>query len=142
MLLRHLLIACFALPAVAEIYKHVDKDGQVTYSNIPIKGAKRMELDPVPGSIPAPRSYSGGSRPRASSTPTPASFPRVDSATQKSRDQGRRQILLDEMASEQRLLNESRQRLSSAPQDAKLREKALFHEKNIETLQKEIARVQ
>jgi hypothetical protein len=141
MLLRPLLIACLALPAFAEIYKHVDKDGQVTYSNIPIKGAKRMALDPVPDSIPAPRSHAGGSKPRASQTPTPASFPRVDSGTQKNRDQGRRQILMDEMASEQKLLADSRQRLSSAPQDAKLREKALFHEKNIEILQKEIARI-
>ncbi|MGQ5521749.1 DUF4124 domain-containing protein [Chitinimonas sp. PSY-7] len=136
MLLRPLLITCFVLPAVADIYKHVDKDGQVTYSNIPIKGAKRMELDPLPNSVPAPRQS------RAASTPTPGNFPRVDSATQKTRDEGRRQILLDEMASEQKLLDDSRQRLNAAPQDAKLRDKKLFHEKNIETLQKEIARVQ
>ena len=44
-------------------------------------------------------------------------------------------------SSEQKLLADSRQRLSSAPQDANLREKALFHEKNIEILQKEIARI-
>ncbi|PHV10368.1 DUF4124 domain-containing protein [Chitinimonas sp. BJB300] len=139
MLLRPLLITCFVLPAVADIYKHVDKDGQVTYSNIPIKGAKRMELDPLPpNSVPAPRSGQS----RAANNPTPGNFPRVDSATQKNRDEGRRQILQDEMASEQKLLTESRQRLTAAPQDAKLRDKTLFHEKNIETLQKEIARVQ
>jgi len=30
-----------AATAFAEIYKHVDKEGRITYSNTPMKGAKK-----------------------------------------------------------------------------------------------------
>ena len=50
--------ATFAF-AQTTIYKHVDEQGRVTYSNVPIKGAAILELDPImtlpglPGERPA-----------------------------------------------------------------------------------------
>ena len=43
------LLAAFLLPqlAVAEIYKHVGPDGRITYSNVKIKGAKKLDLEPA-----------------------------------------------------------------------------------------------
>ncbi len=126
------------MPAGAEIYKSVDKDGRVTYSNIPIRGGKRLDLGPVPTTLPAPR---GGSGKSAAATPSPANFPRVDDATQKSRDQGRRSILQAEMNQEQNLLNEARKQLAAAPQNAKAQDNVTYHEKNMEALQKEMSRI-
>lgn len=35
------------IQAQADIYKSVDKDGKVIYSNVPIKGGKKVELQPI-----------------------------------------------------------------------------------------------
>ncbi|GAB3260504.1 DUF4124 domain-containing protein [Chitinimonas naiadis] len=139
---RYLLLGLLALPALADIYKHVDSEGRVTFSNIPIKGAQKLDLGPIPLTVPGPRAKTGAGAPRASANPTPASFPRVDSATQKSRDQTKLQILQDELGSEQKLLDAARQRYTASPADVKQRDNVTMHEKNIETLRKEIARVQ
>ena len=42
-----LAIATLSGIASAEIYKHVDADGRITYSNIKTKGASRLDIDPV-----------------------------------------------------------------------------------------------
>lgn len=139
---RYLLLLCLAWPAWADIYKHVDGEGRITYSNIPIKGAHKLDLGPIPLTVPAPRGRAANGTKLASTTPSPANFPRVDAATQSRRDQTKLQILQDELGSEQKLLDTARQKLASAPSDAKLRDNTLMHEKNIETLRKEIARVQ
>ncbi len=131
----------------AEIYKHVDDSGRVTYSNIPIKGAKKLNLDPLPV-VPA-------TKPKAASA-APAGFPKVDADTQKKRDDLRHRILEDELASEERLLLEARQTLKDAEaarggKDAvklpakylerlqQIKEGVTRHEKNIEALKIEIA---
>ena len=36
-----------SVSAHAEIYKHVDAEGRVTYSNVKIKGAKKLYLEPA-----------------------------------------------------------------------------------------------
>lgn len=143
MMKRTLLALMLSCVAMADIYKHVDAEGRITYSNVPMKGAKRVDMSGIPGSgaaIPAPRSGGGT---RASSNPSPADFPKVDNATQRSRDMNRRQLLEDEMASEQRLLNQARAEMAKAPPDraAKLRDDVTHSEKNIEMLQKEINRI-
>jgi Domain of unknown function (DUF4124) len=50
--------ACLCLQAQAAptIYKHVDESGRITYSNAPIKGAEKVELQPItvlPAAAPA-----------------------------------------------------------------------------------------
>ena len=133
--------------AHAEIYKHVDESGRVTYSNIPMKGAKRLNLDPLPIE-PATKAKNAA--------PSPSSFPKVDSDTQKKRDDMRHQILQEELATEERLLAEARQTLKEAegargdresnklPSNylerlQQLKENVVLHEKNIQALKLEIA---
>jgi hypothetical protein len=135
----------------AEIYKSIDSDGQVTYSSVPIKGAKKMNLG-ISSKPPV----------RARNNPTPHNFPKVDSATQKKRDQARNNILQDELNSEIKLLGESRQQLADSTanpelyvdKDGKampnptrradkirsLQRRITLHEHNIEALQAELSR--
>ncbi len=140
-----------AWPAYADIYKSVDSDGRVTFSNIPMKGAIRVYTDPIPMGNKSRGKSSGGSNVTA---PSPANFPRVDAATQKSRDTNRKQILNDELATEQQALTDARKALADAqssseaqtnPQKyqervARLRDNATLHEKNVAALQQEMAR--
>ena len=86
---------------------------------------------------------------------TPTGFPRVEPDTQKSRDEMRRKVLSDELASEEQLLAEARGAYGNgAPQPlpdeqadaekyrqriAQLRQAVQLHERNVEALRKEIA---
>ena len=104
----------------------------------------------LPGAAPE----AGAASPR-SGAPAPAGFPKVDAATQKGRDDVRRKVLTDELASEEKLLNEARAAYASgapaptpeeqsAPQKyaervVRLRQAVSLHEKNIEALKKELA---
>lgn len=116
--------------AQAEIYKSIDAEGHVTYSSTPSKGAKKLGLEPlVPRSHPSRESSSHS--PRARSNPSPYDFPRVDSGTQKSRDNIRYRILSDELSSEEKLLAEAR-----AAQKAG---EVTLHEKNISALKTELS---
>lgn len=93
------LIVLAASPcALAEIYKHIDAEGRVTYSNVPIKGSVKLNLDPVP------RNGEGRSSAPSKAAPTPAGFPKVDQSTQKQRDGKRREILESELATERKAL--------------------------------------
>jgi chromosome segregation ATPase len=112
MKLRYLLAAFCVCPllAQAEIYKSVDKDGHVTYSSSPIKGGKRIILEP--SSTSSSSSSAPVSRQRSESS-SPRDFPRVDGATQRGRDDTRRRILEEELATEEKLLAEARQNLKT-----------------------------
>lgn len=158
-LLTMLFLGALGLPmAHAEIYKHVDSEGNVTYSNVKIKGAKKLDLEP------ADTSFGGDSgatkRAPAPKTATPAGFPKVDSGTQNARDTKRKEILQTELDSERAALEKARQAYAEAEsnpevyktKDGKtfrnvakyeeklkpLRDEIEAHERNIELLQKEI----
>jgi hypothetical protein len=94
--------------AQAEIYKAVDADGHVTYSSTPIKGSKKIILEPLSTTLPPGH---------ARSATSPEGFPKVDGATQKGRDETRRRILQDELSSEEKLLEEARKNLKSAEEN-------------------------
>jgi hypothetical protein len=131
--------------ARADIYKSVDAAGRVTYSNIPSKGAKRMDLENLP-TIPGRKNGSAS---------TPADFPRVDANTQKSRDDIRRKILNEELAAEGKLLIESQTVYKNGNPDllpgelpksakyeervGKLKQSVNLHEKNILALKQELS---
>jgi hypothetical protein len=83
----------------AEIYKSVDEDGHVTYSSTPLKGGKKLNLEPLPTMVPPANVQSS------------EGFPRVDTETQRGRDDTRRKILQDELNAEQKLLDEATQNL-------------------------------
>lgn len=105
MKLRYLFALLCVCPALtqAEIYKSVDEDGHVTYSSTPIRGGKKIILEPLPTMPPPPA--------RSSSAASPEGFPKVTGATQKERDEKRQKILTDELRSEEKLLEEAKQNL-------------------------------
>lgn len=86
---------------------------------------------------------------------TPSGFPKVDTGTQKGRDDLRRKVLTEELATEEKLLAEARVAYGNgappptleeqnvpqryAERVAKLRQAVVLHEKNIEALKKELA---
>ncbi|MDH2916361.1 MAG: DUF4124 domain-containing protein [Gallionella sp.] len=98
----------FASTAQAEIYKRVDKDGHVTYSSAPIKGAKKLQLEPLPTMTAQPIP------PKARNNNESSSEFRVNSETQTRRDDTRRKILEDELATEEKLLDDARAKLKEA----------------------------
>ena len=106
MKLRNLFILfssmTFAACAYADIYKRVDSDGHVTYSSTPFKGAKKLHLEPLPTMLPPGKGASGEER---------SSDFRVNSETQSRRDNTRRKILEDELADEQKALDDARAKL-------------------------------
>ncbi|MGL4574270.1 MAG: DUF4124 domain-containing protein [Burkholderiaceae bacterium] len=85
------------------VYRCKDANGTTMFTNNPgnAKSCEKMQIQSV-STIPAPklpaaRSSNGGS----AATPTPPNFPRVDTAQQKARDEGRRDILEDELAKQE-----------------------------------------
>lgn len=141
--------------AFAEIYKCTDESGISTFTDnprsVPGKRCVGMNLGPIMIEAPtrkSPRTSRRSGNDNATASAAPSHFPRVDSATQSKRDQTRRQILQEEMDSEQRLLSEAQRNLSQAqnnPNDSQrashLRNEIVAHQKNIEALQKELQRV-
>ena len=131
-----------ASPAWAQstIYKLVDDQGRVTYSNKPMKGATVMDLEPlttIPGtpagvlqpqkaSLNAERIEAPRSEPKqpavATVTPLPAtpSLAAVEPQVQRRRDDERRKILEDELSREQESLDTARNSLSQEQQNPQL----------------------
>ena len=109
------LMVVLAMPqAWADIWECVDASGNKRFTNIKseAKGCRMLDV-PVPNSVPGGKS--------SSKAETPRNFPRVDGETQKSRDGERRKILDQELANEQKLLDQAkkswriRNRSGSAP---------------------------
>lgn len=140
--------------AHADVFKCVDEDGSVTYTNAKAgKNCKALATDLPVSSVPS-------NAPAKKAVHTPASFPRVDGDTQRSRDNDRRKILESELATEQKALDQARKELGdaeSSPETFRLKgggtgrnvaaydekvkplqDRAALHERNIEALKKEI----
>ncbi|MDQ2963825.1 MAG: DUF4124 domain-containing protein [Pseudomonadota bacterium] len=137
-----------AAPAAADICKYVDRDGNMHYTNVaPEKGWKKLSCGVGGSTAPGEKGAKSG--------PGPAGFPKVDTGTQKGRDDLRRKVLAEELATEEKLLGEARIAYSDgappalpeekevpqkyAARIAKLRQAVVLHEKNIEALKKELA---
>ena len=93
--------------AWAEIYKTVDAEGHVTYSNVKLKGAKKLDLEPADTSF-GTNSGSEGKRSSQAKNPAPASFPKVDAGTQNQRDGKRKEILQGELDAEKKALDDAK----------------------------------
>jgi hypothetical protein len=136
MKLAYLLAALCACPMLvhAEIYKSVDEDGHVTYSSTPLKGGKKLNLEPLPTMLPPANVQSS------------EGFPKVDTETQRGRDDTRRKILQDELDAEQKLLDEATQNLKdgeSNPEvfkraDGKTYRNVAKYDEKIKTLQEQV----
>lgn len=156
-----LMLLVFATGAHADIYKCVDEMGHTTYTNDKpapgVKGCSLMSREQPISTVPSSsgsRKSSGGNSASASSSSSPAGFPKVDESTQKSRDSDRRKILEQEKAKEQQELEAARKALAEQEAvrngDEKNYQKYLdrvkgykdavqLHERNIESINKEIA---
>lgn len=139
-----LIAVGLASPALAAIYKYVDAEGNVTFTDRYRPGAVKFVDSPPKGNdvlgAPAPRK-----RERASG-PSPANFPKVDRQTQRRRDDVRRELLLEERRNEEQALRTVRTKLGDGKQGnaeelARMRESQRLHEKNIEMLDKELSRL-
>lgn len=142
------------IPAAAGIYKVVDENGRVTYTNAPTKSAQRIKLNSSEPTMVAKAAI-------ATSPVAMGSFPKVSVTQQKKRDVKRRQILESELATETRLLAEIHHALNEAAKSVelivadqshlmseinffedekikKLRNQATLHERNITALHKEL----
>ena len=135
-----------ALAEAGTLYKCVDDSGVVLYTNQ--KTTRKnctvlsVQLPPPAASGASSASSGAADRPKkASATPTPSDFPRVSSSEQKARDTDRRAILERELATEQAALEKVRQSLAGANPLASARDSILLHERNIEALNKELAKV-
>lgn len=137
-----LLLAALAMPASAQtIYKCIDANGGTLISNARVdKNCKAVVSSPET-TLPAPRARPSG----AAANPTPSGFPRVQEDTQKARDGDRRHILEQELAGEQRSLEQARKDLAeqealrgSPERLAPYRDRVGQHERNIQAIQKEL----
>lgn len=142
-----LLSACVA--HADTLYKCTDSQGHTTYTNQKSAAKSCLVLSqdkPVSTFSTPPRS-----RPTAQS---PGGFPKVGGDQQKARDSDRRKILEEELAIEQKKLDEARKAL--AEQEAirlgdernyqrvldrlkPYQETTQLHERNVEALRKELA---
>ena len=151
---RHWLLATglalLATPAAADIWECTDQNGNKRFTNIKAeaKGCRLMEVKVPINTVPAPQRAPG------KAAPSPSNFPRIDSDTQRGRDAERRRILEQELASEQKLLDEARKEL--AEQESQrlgnernyqrvldrlepYKKKVKLHEDNIANLRRELA---
>ena len=151
--------------ADSTVYKCVDKSGRVEFTDINKSGCKPLDL---PGYIPAPPQSARSPAPAASPavtmrqgaprppTASPANFPRVDTSTQRARDDDRRGILDEELRAEEKKLadlkatfnNGEPERQGNEKNYAKYQERVATMrdnigraEKNIEALRREIANI-
>jgi len=146
-----MLFLAFVAPVLrAEIYKCVEPNGNPLYTSdkaqAKARGCKSMNLEP-PNTVSLPKPAAKGA---------PAKFPSVDAQTQKQRDNDRRRILEEELAGEQKLLEEARKKLAEQ-ESVRLgsernyqrmldrlepyKKEVKLHENNIANLRKELANV-
>ena len=127
-----LMLGALSGSAMADtLYKCTDKSSDsVLFTNQRVANKQCTVLSRIEGGSGS-GSTTNSSRPRAASNPTPSDFPRVSSDTQKERDGGRRTILEQELANEQRNLDEAKKSSNA--------NKAQLHERNIAALQKELS---
>ncbi|MFZ5483800.1 MAG: hypothetical protein ACOZB0_06170 [Pseudomonadota bacterium] len=142
-----LLLSCLASPAGAVTYKcTLGPDEPPLYTDNTRRGrCVRLAEDPGVAtqiSLPQP----AGAKSKAASGPSPADFPKVDKTTQNRRDDKRRTLLMEERQQEETALARVRTQLDDrtarAPQErSRLQESLRLHQRNIEMLDKELARI-
>lgn len=149
-----LLLAC-SLAHAQTIYKYVDPSGHVTFSNTPMKGGVPVKLSPLSTYSSEEAKPSSSAPSTTPSTPPFSSgrYPNVDNATQQQRDNGRRKILEQELANEQKALAEAQKALEEGratrlgnernyqkylDRVQQLQDQVTEHQKNVEALRREL----
>jgi hypothetical protein len=150
--------------AQSTVYKCVDKSGRVEFTDINKPGCKALDLPgyiaappqparSTPSPAPAAAMRQGAPRPP---TASPGNFPRVDTSTQRARDDDRREILNEELRAEEKKLadlkitfnNGEPERQGNEKNYAKYQERVANMrddigraEKNVDALKREIANI-
>jgi hypothetical protein len=143
---RRLLALIFAFApltlAAQTIYRCTEAGGGVLISNTRVHNNCQAIVSEEQNTVPAPRAPAA----RAAANPTPASFPRVGQDAQRARDADRRHILEQELAGEQRKLDQARKELAEREAASGGLERALpyrdrvaQHERNLQAIQRELA---
>ena len=144
----------FAAPAWGDTFKCIDANGRPTYTNMKEETTGKnctvvmREISVVPAGPATPAARA------AAASRAPDGFPRVDPATQKSRDGTRRKILEDELGGEEKALAQAKTEL--AEQEGirngdernyqkvldrlqKYKDEVERHQKNVDALKKELS---
>ena len=144
--------------AQAKIYLYVDANGRkgATDRRGEVPAGARITSVIEDGSGGGARAPAGSAVTGGAKKPSPANFPRIDSGTQKKRDDVRRSVLEEELATELKNLDEARRQLATGEKplpgertDAssyqsrvkQLRSAVERHERNISAIRKEIGTV-
>ncbi|MDR0441337.1 MAG: DUF4124 domain-containing protein [Candidatus Accumulibacter sp.] len=152
------LLATMGVARADVLYQCVDDLGRKTFSNVKLADKRikcaLMDLGPMaaaPAASPPPSS----SPPRVAS-PSPPGFPRVDESDQKARDNDRRRILENELQAERKSLEQARNELAEQESIRNGNErnyqkvldrlepyknKVALHERNIEAIENELAKL-
>ncbi len=127
-------VACYAQP---QLYKHVDKDGKTSYSNTPLKDAKKLDLPPLTV-IPAIK---------------PKAKVRTPGLPDTTGNEARRVAIEEKITEEAKLLEEARKEYNNGEPDRlgsernyqrylervqRLKDEMTFHEENIKVLRLEL----
>lgn len=146
--------ACAGARADTPIYKCVDENGRVEFTDSVRRGCKILDL---PGTIVAPAPHRGAApvRPAAPAS-APADFPTVKGYQQRVRDDDRREILNDELRSEEKKLADLRRDFNGGEPErngnernfakyqervAQMKDSIGRAEKNVDALKREIANI-
>jgi hypothetical protein len=124
--------------AASTLYKCTDDSGVVLYTN-----QKTSKKNCIVLSQQSPPDSDSGTKQRTAAAPTPGDFPRVSGNEQKARDGDRRAILDKELANELQNLEKAKKALvdagSQPPEKLQpLRDTVALHERNVESLKKEL----
>lgn len=150
------ILQCGGAQAQSAIYKCVDAQGRVEFTDVSKSGCKSLDL---PGSYPAPvRRPGAASRQGSAAAPatSPANFPRVDTSVQKARDDDRRGILNDELRAEEKKLADLKASFNGGEPErqgneknyakyqervASMKEDIARAERNVEALRRELSNI-
>jgi len=152
-------VACVALAtasgvhAQGTVWKCVETDGRAHYTNIK-KETEGKQCTVVTKEVSVVSAPPAAVRPAAVDTKSPPNFPKVDRDTQRSRDDGRRRILEEELTAEEKGLAAAKAKLAEQENtrhaDEKNYQRVLDrlkpyqdaverHERNVAALKKELS---
>ncbi|MDR2173962.1 MAG: hypothetical protein LBE32_07165 [Burkholderiales bacterium] len=149
----HGIFALYAGHAMAEICVYENNGGQTLYTNVsPGTDWKKRQCFATVEPPPAPAAKSAAATPAVRSA-----LPKVTPERQRERDAMRRKVIEDELVAESKLLEEARAAYANgapaalpdeflnpkkyAARIAHLRESVTLHERNVDALKKEIAKM-
>lgn len=157
-------LSLFSASALAqEAYRCVRSDGTVVYTNQRDDSLCRQVSAPerfIPPAAPRGVTYTGGTKSssrkskssrHANATPSPAGS-RIEPHVQMSRDEKRRSILEEELSIEQKNLSSAKHQYNQRILELKkanqpeslaqpLQDQVMSHQRNIEALRRELARI-